>query len=500
MKEFKKKDGKGGFLASLLNMFGRGGSAVGGAGSGFGGSGAGLSGLSGLFATKAGMLGVALGAATIAAGVGVVYNFIGPSSRPAYGPQLFQDTYYAEQASNASLERVQQKEAAQAAPSTLDLFREQARKEGLGLGGGENPEAGGEVQQAAEGTDSSLTEAGNASAAAPTADPAAGAPGAAAKLQAAPSFGSAGGGAGGGASMGGTPKLSGGGMFDGIMNKFAPVYRPAAGQGQSGKSTAMKRPQAAAVRGAPKQALSGGKKGAYGQAKFAGKIGARAAYSADSAGARTEATQAFSGETVGTGDVTSPGGGPGIGGSGISGDGLKSSDPSMSSSQYTPPSVTNAENNSPWEKVTDLAMIAMIAATLLLALGKALMKQAKAKEKEGTPEAQQQAQALKAMAIAAAAGAMAAGGVVIACGAITALKHDQRWTGLAYCLVGAGIIAKAAQIIQQATEKAGKGEEDTLEGTEQPGMDQLMMNGIGGGSPTINQPTNNTDPNEYKPK
>ncbi|MEK7721445.1 MAG: hypothetical protein AAB359_03550, partial [Elusimicrobiota bacterium] len=85
-----REEKKGGFLSALSGLF-RGGSPIaGGASSGMGSAG---SGLAGLFATKAGVVGMVLGGATIAAGVGVVYNFIGDSSRQVYSPELFQNSY-----------------------------------------------------------------------------------------------------------------------------------------------------------------------------------------------------------------------------------------------------------------------------------------------------------------------------------------------------------------------------------------------------------------------
>ncbi len=485
MSSFKKKEKKGGLLAPLMNMLGRGTSAVSGT-SGFGGVGSGLSGLSGLFATKAGILGMVLGAATIAAGVGVVYNFIGPAARPAYGPQLFQDNYYAEQSRNAGLERAGQKESAAASePSTLDLFREQAKKDGLGFAGEGGGAAGeGGAPNPADAAGSAPVDANNPAAGAASADPSADAPAAHGKLMSASGFGA---GAGGGGSAANAPKLSvDASKYDGVVKKFDPIYKAPAGQ--QGKSTAMKRSLAAVVRGSAKATVPSSKKGSYGQAKFASKIGARAIYSADSAGAKTAASQAFSGETAGTGDVVNAGGGVGLGGAGITGDQLKNSDPNMSNSQYTPPAVSDAANDSPWKYVTDAAMLGMIAGALLLAMAQMLLKQAKAKEKEGTPESQQQAQALKGFAIGVAAAAMAAGGLVVACGVAMMFSHDQRWTGFAYALAGAAIIAKAAKIMAAATEKADSSadnmEEDTNAGLDganaQAGNFQLGQGTDGG--------------------
>jgi hypothetical protein len=503
MSEFKKKERKGGFLAPLMNLLGRGTPAVGGTsgfGSGLGGFGSGLGGLSGLFATKAGILGMVLGAATIAAGVGVVYNFIGPSARPAYGPQLFQDTYYAEQANNAGLERAGQKDHNPAAePSTLDLFREQAKKDGLGFAGEGGGSAGEGGTATPAGPSGAAPADGNSPAAgAASADSSADAPAAHGKLL--PASGLSGGaGAGGGGSAANAPKLSfDASKYDGVVKKFDPIYKAPAGQ--QGKSTAMKRSLAAIVRGSAKSEVPSGKKGSYGQAKFAGKIGSRAIYSADTAGAKTAATQAFSGETVGAGDVGAAGGGVGLGGAGITGDQLKSSDPSMSNSQYTPPSVTDAANDSPWKYVTNAAMIGMIAGALLLAMAQMLMKQAKAKEKEGTPESQQQAQVLKGFAIGVAAAAMAAGGLVVACGVAMMFAHDQRWTGFAYALCGAAIIAKAAKIMASAGEKADSSEDIAEDNTAQglantTGGDLQLGAGTSGNTGNV---TNQTSKDEYK--
>ena len=93
------------------------------------------------------------------------------------------------------------KEASKTAPSTLDLFREQARKEGLGFGSVENAPAEADIPPSDGEYDTALTEGGNPAAAAPSADPGASAPSLTGKLKPAPSFGSGGGG--GSSSLGG---------------------------------------------------------------------------------------------------------------------------------------------------------------------------------------------------------------------------------------------------------------------------------------------------------
>jgi hypothetical protein len=448
MSQFDKKKKKGGIFAPLLNMLGGGTSTIGGAGSGLGGLGSGAGGLSGLFATKAGILGMVLGAATIAAGVGVVYNFLGPSARqPAYGPHLFQDTYYAEQVSNAGLERARQKETDPSAASTLDLFRAQAKKDGLGVAG-EGGAAGGRGGAAPEPA-AAPASGDNPSAEPPAAGSPSGVSATSAKLQSVPGFGAKPGGLGSLANM---PKLSGGGgMFNGIGAKFAPIYRPPAGQ-QQGKALVMKRSLASIVKGSPKYAVPGAtKKGSYGQAKFAGKLGARAAYSAPGgADSRTTAAEAFVGETAGTGDVGAEGG-TGLGGAGLSGNQLKSSDPSMNQSAYTPPEPGKPADVSPWKKMQNIALAGMIAGALLLALANMLMKKAKALAATG-PAGIAQAIAMYKMAMMVAVAAMGAGGVVIFAGMTIWKKYGQKWTGIAYAAAGGAIIVKAIQVMSAASD------------------------------------------------
>lgn len=363
----EKKEERGGFLAALSGLFRGGSSIAGGASSGMGSAGGGLA---GLFATKAGVVGMVLGGATIAAGVGVVYNFIGPSSKPVYSPELFQNSYYEEESSKAGLERSNSRNASSAASSTLDMFREQAKKDGLGLGG-----------EAAEGSNANASAVAPAAPTDASADAAASAPGADGgaampKMQASAGFGSKGGG--GGASGTSIPRMqTGGGLSGGIGAQFASVYRPPA-QANSGKTSGMTA-SAARVKSSPKFAVPNlNKKGAYGQAKFAGKLGSKAAYSADAAGSRTDATNAFSGETSGAGDVGAPGSGAGLGGAGISdGQGLKGSDPSLNSNESTPPKVPKPEDVDPWQKYEDMAMNNMLYALGLIIVTKILGKIAK---------------------------------------------------------------------------------------------------------------------------
>ena len=480
MSEFKKEDKKGGFWASLLSRFGGEASGTGGAaGLGAAGSassaGSGLgaaSGVGGFFATKAGIIGMILGGATIAAGIGVVYNFVGSSSKSVYTPQLFQDTYYEDQARNAGLERSKQKEDAADAASTLDMFREQAKKDGLGLdaqdgAGSENKDASAQGAQAGG-------QGAGAGAAGASADSAVNAPsGGGAKLQAFAGFSGAKGG-GGGSSMAG-----GGGMAGGINGQSNPVYRPPTGQNSS-----MKGSVASSVMNSPKRALFN-KKGAFGQAKFAGAQGVRSAGLSSAVASRTGATEAFSGETAGSGDVGSPGGGVGLGGSGVSdGNKLKNSDPSLNSNDSTPPTPTKApEDVSPWTKYTNMALYAMIAGALLVFIAsicvkkaEALMVQAKAAALvpiTGPATAAPifaAAASMYSYATYAAYAAMAAAAIVIFAGLMLMTKYGQKWTGIMYMAAGGMLMYKAYEALSGAQEgsAAAVGTQTTAAGLAVP--------------------------------
>lgn len=450
----EKKEKKGGFGSLLSGLLRGGGSA---AGSGFGSAGGAAGGLGGLFATKAGLLGLVLGGATIAAGVGVVYNFVGPSSKPAYSPELFQNSYYEEESNKAGAERAQARNTAAAASSTLDMFRDQAKKEGIGLGGesadGQPPEA-----QA-----SGAAASASADAAAPAAPAADGAGmGGGPKLQAGAGFGSKGGGAGGGSAM---PRMSGGGagLSGGIGGQFQSVYRPPA-TANGGKMSGMTASAAARVKNSPKYSVPNfNKKGAFGQAKFANNMGAKARYSSD-VGARGQSGIPFdSSQSVGTGDVGAPNAGMGLGGAGVaSGSKLKGSDPSLNNSQVTPPKVPDPVNVSPWKKWTDRAMYAMLAATVLILITNVLAKFAKT-----TPW-------MYIAAMITGYAAMAAAALVIVSGMMLMTKYGQKYAGLMYVVAGGMLMWQAYQAL------AGVGEAATKNGVD--------MGAMGKGCPGYNQP------------
>ena len=424
-----REEKKGGFLSALSGLF-RGGSPIaGGASSGMGSAG---SGLAGLFATKAGVVGMVLGGATIAAGVGVVYNFIGDSSRQVYSPELFQNSYYEEESSRAGLERTNSRDTSAAASSTLDIFREQAKKDGFGLGG-----------EAAEGGNA------DASAGAPMAaadSSAAGAVrgdvggGGGPKLPASTGFGSKGGGGGAGSGTS-IPRLQpGGGLSGGIGAQFQPVYRPPA-QAGGGKISGMSA-SAARVKSSPRYTVPNtNKKGAYGQARYAGKMGSKAAYSADKAGSRTDATTAFSGETTGSGDAGAIGSGAGLGGAGVSsGAELKGNDPSLNSNESTAPDAPDPEDVDPWQKYEDMAMYALLAGGALLIITKVLAKYP----------------TMRMWAMVTGYATIAAALVVIYAGFMMFNKYEQKMMGGVYIAAGLLLIWKAYEAMSGLEKPAPK--------------------------------------------
>jgi len=445
-----KEEKKGGILSALSGLFGGGSSAAGGAASGMGSAG----GLAGLFATKAGIVGLVLGGATIATGVMVVSTFISPSPQPVNSAGLFQESYLEEESSKAGLERTKSRDTSSAASSTLDMFKDQAKKDGLGGLAAEAGE-GGKADASAEAPAAPADSSADAEAAAPGADgsygAAAGAAGAGGhKLQASAGFGGKGGGAGGGSSGTSIPRMQGGsGLSGGIGAPFQSVYRPPA-QANGGKLSGMTA-SAARIKNSPKYSVPNlNKKGAYGQAKYAGKMGSRAAYSADGAGSRSDATNAFSGETTGAGDVATPGTGAGLGGAGISnGASLKGNDPSMNNNEYTPPKVPTPKTENPWQAEEDSAMNAMMWAGGLILATMALSKLAK------------MASAMPALAAALywAAVATAAAAIIFALKVVWAgfqmySKYGQKMMGGIYMLTGAILVYKAYAALTSAYSSA----------------------------------------------
>jgi len=449
----EKKEEKGGFLSSLSALFRGGSSAMGGASSGMGSAG----GLGGLFATKAGIVGMVLGGATIAAGVGVVYNFVGPTSKPVYSPDLFQNTYYEEEASRAGQERAVSRDSSAAAASTLDMFREQAKKDGIGLPG-DSAGAGAEAEASADAAaDGSYADA---SYGAPAADSGAGGgAGGAGKLQAAAGF--SGGGKGGAGSGTSIPRMQGGGgLAGGIGAKFQPVYRAPA-QANTGKSSGMTASAAARVKNSPKYSVPNtNRKGAYGQAKFAKNLGSKAAFSADAAGARTGATEAFSGETGNSGDVATPGAGAGLGGAGVAdGAALKGNDPSLNTNESSVPEPSKPEDVDPWQETEDRAVKFMLISAGLVLLTKIL---------SNWPWGYYPAMAT-------AAGAIGAALVVVLAGIKMMTEYGQTMMGGIYILAGVMLMIAAWNALCGAASTAMEG---VAEGAAGP-MGASSLSGAG---------------------
>lgn len=440
----KKEEKKGGFLSSLSGIARGGSSAMGGASSGMGSAG----GLGGLFATKAGIVGLVLGSATIAAGVGVLYNFMSPSSKPVYSPDLFQNSYYQEEAAKAQQQRQLEREAASAQPSTLDMFREQAKKDGLSVGGG----AGASGGSGAGSADASAPQGGSADASAGAAPAAASSGGSSGggipRLQHHAGFADAGSGGGSGTSI---PRMQmSQGLSGGIGAKFQPVYRPPI-QANAGRTSGMLASAAARMKSSPKYAVPNlNAKGAYGQAKYAAHMGVGAAYSADAAGSRTTAQEAFSGETSGSGDVGTPGTGAGLGGAGVSnGPSLKGNDPSLNANDSTPPEPSSPKNVNPWQKYEDMAMNSMMWALGMIVLTKILSNIAK----KITIPWLQAAFYMAAMATAAVAIFFAA--KVIYAGFMEFSKYGQKMMGGIYMVTGVMLMMKAIQALCDAAGGAG---------------------------------------------
>ncbi|MEW5950576.1 MAG: hypothetical protein GX447_07915 [Elusimicrobia bacterium] len=379
-------------------------------------------GAAGIFSSKAGLLGVILGGATIAAGVGVVYNLIGPSSGKVYTADLFQNAYYQEQAKKASIEREGVRNMASQSASSLDMFREQAKKEGLA-----SDEQAAKEGEAASSADASAADSSSA------APDAAGAAGDGGKLNASLGFNNAKGGGGSGTSGG---KLQTSGGFFGNMGKkqFSPMGGMA-NLSSAGSASAMKGALASNVKNSPKYTVPNIKRsGSFGQAKYAGKVGQKAAYSASDSGSRSAAEAAFTGETAGSGDVATPTGGTGIGGAGVSdGAKLKANDPNINTNEYQPPTPENKEVDSPWKKLED-----KIFNTILIAAGLVALATLMAKSKN--PYIMAAAVILAYAAIATALYEMYLGWQMWS-------EYKQKWSAIMYMIVGAGIIYAAIQAL-----------------------------------------------------
>jgi hypothetical protein len=439
----KPEEKKKGFIPFLSRLFGGGRTAssmgsIGSTASKFG-SAAGKGFWASIIGSKAGVVGVVLGAATIAAGIGVIYNYIGPSSSKVYTPGLFSDAYYEDLQKQANAERAKEfSPNTQSAASSLDMFKEAAQKE-LSLknenneqGKSENPSASADVSDANQDVNTNTPQP------LPVAENQAGVN----KLNASLGFESKGG-SGGGSSSGNRLQTSGG-LWGGIGRPFSPISKNANIAG-SGSSSKMNKALTARVVTSPKYTIPNvNKKGAFGQAKYAANVGKAAAFSASDAGARTTAEQAFSGETAGSGDVATPIGGTGLGGAGLSqGNKLKANDPSLNQSEYTPPTPPKPKEDTPWKKLIDYALYAMLAAGGFIFIANMLVNKAKALMATPNPYSAATAASLYQAAMAFAGIALALAAAVVGIGILLASKYGQKMMGIMYGVIG-GIMAYQA--------------------------------------------------------
>ncbi|MGC8866752.1 MAG: hypothetical protein ACP5PA_00890, partial [Elusimicrobiales bacterium] len=335
----QKDDKKKGFLPFFSRMFGSASRTAEGLGAG----GIGKAGFfASLFSTKTGVIGLLLGAATIAAGIGLIYNYIGPSSGKIYTPALFSDAYYQEAQKQANTERASS-DVIPPEESTLAKFAEAARKD---LSVESN-----EAQNTQPNDSSSDQSSPNPSVQTQEVNPSNNIQGqtSGGKLQAQLGFNNASGGA---SSSSGARLQTSGGLWSTMGKQFSPLGGSTSKLQASGKTGKMNKALTARLIASPKYHVPNiNKKGAFGQAKFSGNVGKSAAFSPSDTGARTTAEQAFSGQTAGSGDIAVPIGGTGLGGAGLSNGGkLKANDPSLNVNEYTPPTPQKTKDT-PWEKL-----------------------------------------------------------------------------------------------------------------------------------------------------
>jgi hypothetical protein len=446
----KSEEKKKGFIPFLSRLFGSGRSlsfmgSIGSTASKFGNA-AGKGFWASIIGSKAGVVGVVLGAATIAAGIGVIYNYIGPSSSKVYTPGLFSDAYYEDLQKQANAERAKEFSLnTQSVISSLDMFKEAAQKE-LSLKNENNEQ--GKSENPSDSADVNQDVNTNTAQPLPGAENQAGAN----KLNASLGFENKGG-SGGGSSSGNRLQTSGG-LWGGIGRPFSPISRNANIAG-SGSSSKMNKALTARVVTSPKYTVPNvNKKGAFGQAKYASNVGKAAVFNTSDAGARTTAEQAFSGETAGSGDIATPIGGTGLGGAGLSqGNKLKANDPSLNQSEYTPPT-PQKNDDTPWKKLTDNALYAMLASAAFIAIASLLANKAKAllATPLTAPSAISFFNAAKMFCYLAITAAV----VVIGIGVNLAITYGQKWMGIMYGLVGGALIYQAYKALSGINEGLDK--------------------------------------------
>lgn len=423
----KKKQKNGGIFSAITSLF-NGGSAAGGV------SGAAVSG--GIFASKAGVLGLLLGGATIAAGAGAVYHFASVGSNKAYSPELFQKSYYEEEAALARAEREQNSGRNAEIQSTMGMFSSQAKKSGLGFGSAEGQEKENYSEEAPNVSSSEAEVAGSAGAASVKKQAASKDSAPVARLTASSSMPYIS----GGSSSSGSGVPSAGGIAN-LKSKFASIK--AAGLANGGKATAMASARKSSISKGRSAHARGTSKRAKAQAQFASAMSSKGAYGASAANARTMAENAFSGETTGEGEVMdSVPDGVGLGGAGLSmGNALKANNPSSINNTKHVPQPNEAKDVSPWKATEDAIFVLMTLGAGLLLAGGLLANLAK-------KSANLIVRANLQVAVAVIGGAVAAIGAAIAVLAvIMATKYKQSSTALMYGIAGAYLAYKGVRLL-----------------------------------------------------
>jgi len=448
----KSEEKKKGFIPFLSRIFGGGRSmssmgSVGSAASKFGGA-AGKGLWASIVSSKAGVVGLVLGTATIAAGIGVIYNYIGPSSSKVYTPGLFSDAYYEDVQKQANAERAKEfaSNTNASASSSLDMLKESAQKEfslkneNNEQGKSENSSSSSDVSDANQDVNTDTPQP------LPVSENQAGVN----KLSASLGFGNKGG-SGGGSSSGNRLQTSGG-LWGGIGRPFSPISRNA-NVSAGGITSKMNRSLTARVVTSPKYTVPNvNKKGAFGQAKYSANVGKAAVFNASDAGARTTAEQAFSGETAGSGDIATPIGGTGLGGAGLGqGSKLKANDPSLNPEPTLP--IPKKKKDTPWEKLIENALYAMLAAGAFIVIANMLARHAKALAASPLTAGAAlyyygAAMAFAVLAIIAALGVMYAGYALYK-------EHGQKMMGIMYGVIGGILIYQASKALVGAAEGYG---------------------------------------------
>jgi len=420
----KKEDKKGGLAGLLSGLFGGGSSSAGGGA---------LGGLGSLFASKAGIMGVLLGVATISAGVGVVYNFVGPSSKPIYNQALFQGGGSSDFSSEQSARGAQAVSSPGLSSPSLDMVRQEAKKEFAAPAAA--PGAAESSATTEEAKSNAAAEGGADNSAAAPANPLANSSAGPSSTFKKASFGQ----------TSNLPKLNSGGsgMSGGIGMGFQQVSRNSAQA--SNASAALSainagKGKTGAVKTASRAAGNYGKSGAWSQAKgIAKKSGSNKSSTMEGSKSSVDWDNGASGNVSAVDSAGVSAGGTGSGGTGVSSDpGTANAPTTVNNSTVPTVSESSYADATPWKKVSKLAMYSMIAALALIAITSLLAK---------TAWGVAYAQYVGYLAIGAAALSTVAG-------AILWMKYKQKTQGMMYTGLGALLTYQAYQAMSNASDAA----------------------------------------------